>query len=59
MRILDLASEGLKDRKLGEETLLSPLYERVQKHTNPASSMLDGIRNGIPMINYIQQYSAI
>ena len=57
--ILDLSSEGLKQRKLGEEILLVPLYERAQRHTNPARTMLDGINNGIPMINYIEQYAAI
>ena len=59
IRILDLSSEGLKQRKLGEEILLVPLYERAQRHTNPARTMLDGINNGIPMINYIEQYAAI
>jgi gamma-glutamylcysteine synthetase len=59
IRILALSSEGLKQRKLGEETLLAPLYERAQRHTNPARTMLDGINNGIPMINYIEQYAAI
>ncbi len=59
IRILDLSSEGLKQRKLGEETLLAPLYERAQRHTNPARTMLDGINNGIPRINYIEQYAAM
>ena len=59
IRILDLSSEGLKQRKLGEEILLAPLYERAQRHTNPARTMLDGINNGLPMINYIEQYAAI
>ena len=59
IRILDLSSEGLIQRGLGEETLLAPLYERVRRHTNPARTMLDGINNGIPMINYIEQYAAI
>ena len=57
--ILDLAAAGLKKRGFGEEVLLSPLYERAQRHTNPARTMLDGIKNGIPMINYIEQYAAI
>ena len=58
-RILDLSSEGLIQRGLGEETLLAPLYERVRRHTNPARTMLEGIKNGIPLINYIEQYAAI
>lgn len=59
IRILDLSSEGLIQRGLGEETLLAPLYERVRRHTNPARTMLEGIKNGIPLINYIEQYAAI
>ena len=59
IRILDLSSEGLVQRGLGEEALLAPLYERVRLHTNPARTMLDGIKNGIPMSNYIRQYAAI
>ena len=59
IRILDLSSEGLIQRGLGEETLLAPLYERVRRHTNPARTMLDGIKNGIPMESYIRQYAAI
>ena len=59
VRILDLSSEGLRKRGLGEEELLAPLYERAHRHTNPARVMLDGIRNGIPMVNYIEQYAAI
>ena len=59
IRILDLASAGLQQRELGEEALLAPLYERVYRHTNPARTMLDGIKNGIPIESYIKQYAAI
>ncbi|SHM79590.1 glutamylcysteine synthetase [Ruminococcus flavefaciens] len=59
IRILDLSAEGLKQRDLGEEILLAPLYERAQGHTNPARTMLEGIKKCIPMINYIKQYAAI
>ena len=59
INILDLAAIGLKKRSLGEEILLSPLYERAEKHTNPAKTMLDGISKGTPITNYIEQYAAI
>ena len=59
IRILDLSSEGLVQRGLGEEKLLAPLYERVRRHTNPARTMVDGIKNGIPIDSYIRQYAAI
>ena len=57
--ILDLAADGLKKRGFGEEVLLSPLYERVHEHTNPAKEMLDGIKNGVPLKNFIEQYAAV
>jgi len=59
VNILDLAYAGLEKRELGEEVLLSSLYERVKKHTNPAKTMLDGISKGIPITNYIEQYAVI
>ena len=57
--ILDLAAFGLKKRGLGEEILLSPLYERAEKHTNPAKTMLEGLSKGISVTKYIEQYAAI
>lgn len=57
--ILDLAYEGLKQRSLGEEELLAPLYERAEKQTNPAKTMLDGIAKDIDMRHYIEQYAVI
>ena len=59
VRILDLASAGLQQRELGEEALLAPLYERVYRHTNPARTMLDGIKNGVPLKSFIEQYAAV
>ena len=57
--ILDLSAEGLKQRNLGEEVLLTSLYERAKRHTNPARTMLDGIKKGIPIRKYIELYAAI
>ena len=57
--ILDLAADGLKKRGFGEEVLLSPLYERVRRHTNPAKAMLKGIQSGIPLKSFIEQYAAV
>ena len=57
--ILDLAADGLKKRGFGEEVLLSPLYERVHENTNPAKEMLDGIKNGVPLKSFIEQYAAV
>ena len=59
VNILDLAALGLKKRGLDEEVLISPLYARAEKHTNPAKTMLDGISDGTPINKYIEQYAAI
>ena len=59
VNILDLSYAGLEKRGLGEEVLISPLYERVKNHTNPAKTMLDGIAHGTPVNTYIMQYAAI
>lgn len=59
IRILDLAADGLEQRRLGEESLLIPLYERAIQHTNPAKIMLDGIEHGESIRSYIEQYAAI
>ncbi len=57
--ILDLAADGLKQRGMGEESLLAPLYDRARRHSNPANDMLTGIENGVPIRSYIEQYAAI
>ena len=44
--IIGLSEDGLKKRGLSEEKLLSPIYERAEKHTNPARIMLDGLAHG-------------
>ena len=43
--IVDLASSGLKERGLGEEVFLNPLYERIKKQTNPAREMIKSLNN--------------
>lgn len=59
LRILDIASEGLAQRGFGEESLLAPLFDRAERLKNPASNMLDGIEQGIPMRHYIEEYAAL
>ena len=36
--IVDLASQGLIERNMGEEVFLKPLYERIENNTNPGNS---------------------
>lgn len=58
-KIVDIASEGLKDRGYNEELLLKPLYERINNKTNPAKKMLDEIDNGTDIERIIDEYSKI
>ncbi len=39
--IVDIAKEGLEKRGYHEESYLEPLYQRIQKRTNPAKTMLE------------------
>ena len=57
--ILDLASIGLKERGLGEEILLQPLYERVKEHTNPARKLLALRGQGVELEDIILEYATI
>lgn len=55
--VVDAASEGLKSRGKGEEILLAPLYERIDKRTNPARTMLNLMNRGTPVEKIIEMYS--
>lgn len=59
VRILELASDGLKNRGHGEEIFLKPLYERAEHLTNPARKMLDGLDKGETIERYIKEYAQI
>ncbi len=59
VKIVDLASDGLKNRDYGEEILLDPLYERARDLTNPARKMLDGLDKGEKIERYIKEYAQI
>lgn len=55
--VVDAASDGLKSRGKGEEILLAPLYERIDKRTNPARTMLNLMNKGTPVEKIIEIYS--
>lgn len=57
--ILDIASSGLEERGIGEETFLKPLYERVRKHTNPGKDIISSIQKGINIEKLIRDYGSI
>lgn len=57
--VLDLCKAGLNERGLGEEIYLAPLYERIEKRTNPARSMLERLKNGEKINDIINDYGKI
>lgn len=57
--ILDLSSEGLIKRGFGEEKFLYSLYDRVEKHYNPASKMLDSLKKGTSIEDIIFEYGKL
>ena len=57
--IVDLASEGLKERGIGEEVFLNPLYERIKKHTNPGKEILHSLHKGVKIEKIIKEYGDI
>ena len=46
IKILDLASEGLKERGNNEEELLKPLYNRAKSLENPAQRLIKHLDSG-------------
>lgn len=57
--VVDLASDGLKERGIGEEKFLKPLYERIKKHTNPGKNIIDSISKGVKLEKLIKDYGSI
>ena len=55
-KVLELAKKGLESRGYGEERLLEPLFERMEKRTNPAKKMLELRNSGVDMQEIIRQY---
>ena len=58
-KVLDIISDGVKERGLGEEEFLKPLYERVKNRTNPAKDMLALKNSGTDMNDIILKYAEI
>lgn len=57
--VLDIAAEGLRGRNLGEESYLSPLYERAKTLISPARRMADGLEHGISREAFIRDYAEL
>lgn len=54
--IVDLATDGLIQRGIGEEIFLNPLYKRIKKHTNPGKELIDSLHNGVNLEKIIRDY---
>ena len=59
IRILDIARAGLAARGLNEEHYLDALYERAEMLTNPAKQMLEGIKRGKSLSEFVTEYSLV
>ena len=57
--VIDLCKAGLTERGFGEEIYLAPLYERIEKRTNPARTMLDNLKNGTNINEIVKKYGRI
>ena len=57
--VVDLASDGLEERGLGEEVFLKPLYERIRQHTNPGKNIIDSVNRGVPIEKLIWEYGKL
>ena len=57
--VLDLCKVGLVERGFGEEIYLAPLYERIEKRTNPAGTMLERLKNGMNINEIVIEYGRI
>lgn len=56
--IVDLSAAGLRVRGLGEEEFLAPLYDRINRRTNPAKTIFSMLDSGISLEDIIIKYSA-
>ena len=57
--IVDLAECGLKERGIGEEIFLNPLYERIKQHTNPGKDIITSMNDGIKLEKIIKDYGEL
>jgi gamma-glutamylcysteine synthetase len=58
-QIVDLASDGLNERGIGEEIFLKPLYERIKGRTNPGKEIISSMHNGCNIEKLIEDYGKL
>ena len=59
IKILDMSAEGLKKRGRGEEKLLEPLYGRAESLMSPAAQIVEGMKNGKSLEDFILEYGTL
>ena len=59
IKILDLASESLKERGNKEEKLLKPLYKRAKSLENPAQRLIKHLNSGGKIEEVIYEYGKL
>ncbi|MGZ7049985.1 MAG: hypothetical protein ACXVHO_08260 [Methanobacterium sp.] len=59
IKILDLASESLKEREKKEEELLKPLYKRAKSLENPAQKLINHLNSGGKIEELIYEYGKL
>ena len=57
--VVDLAECGLKERGIGEEIFLSPLYDRIKEHSNPGKDIITQMNNGGELEKIIKDYGEL
>lgn len=57
--VVDLADSGLKERGIGEEVFLNPLYERIKQHSNPGKDIITSMHNGAELEELIRDYGKL
>ena len=57
--VVDLSDIGLKERGIGEEIFLNPLYERIKHHSNPGKDIITSMHNGIELEKIIEDYGEL
>ena len=57
--VLDLATEGLKQRGYNEEQMLKPLYKRVKSLENPGQRLIKHLNSGGKIEDMIQEYARL
>ena len=59
IRIVQLSEEGLKERGLGEESLLAPVYDRADRLSSAGKDKLRHLSEGKTLTDIITSYAQI